>query len=87
MGLVYALGAYLSWGLLVPVHFRMLGAFSPNHILAERIVWSSLFAGALALALALDLGDRQRPGSDGLRRRLRIGPAEREHEPEQGEED
>jgi len=52
VGLVYALGAYLSWGLLVPVHFRMLGAFSPNHILAERIVWSSLFAGALALALA-----------------------------------
>ncbi|MCJ2142914.1 EamA family transporter RarD [Methylobacterium sp. E-066] len=52
MGLVYALAAYLSWGLLVPVHFRMLGAFSPNHILAERIVWSSLFAGGLALALA-----------------------------------
>jgi chloramphenicol-sensitive protein RarD len=52
VGLVYALAAYLSWGLLVPVHFRMLGAFSPNHILAERIVWSSLFAGALALALA-----------------------------------
>ncbi|MCJ2093439.1 EamA family transporter RarD [Methylobacterium sp. J-072] len=52
MGLVYALAAYLSWGLLVPVHFRTLGAFSPNHILAERIVWSSLFAGGLALALA-----------------------------------
>lgn len=52
MGLVYALAAYLSWGLLVPVHFRMLGAYSPNHILAERIVWSSLFAGALALFLA-----------------------------------
>jgi chloramphenicol-sensitive protein RarD len=52
VGLVYALAAYLSWGLLVPVHFRMLGAYSPNHILAERIVWSSLFAGALALILA-----------------------------------
>ena len=50
MGLVYALAAYLSWGLVVPVHFRLLGAFSPNHILAERIVWSSLFAGILALA-------------------------------------
>ena len=49
MGLVYALGAYLSWGLVVPVHFRLLGAFSPYHILAERIVWSALFAGALAL--------------------------------------
>ncbi|MDP4003417.1 EamA family transporter RarD [Methylobacterium sp. NEAU K] len=52
MGLVYALAAYLSWGLLVPVHFRMLAAFSPNHILAERIVWSSLFAAVLALGLA-----------------------------------
>lgn len=50
MGLVYALAAYLSWGLVVPVHFRLLSAFSPDHILAERIVWSSLFAGALALA-------------------------------------
>lgn len=52
MGLVYALAAYLSWGLLVPVHFRLLGAYSPNHILAERIVWSSLFAGTLAVILA-----------------------------------
>ncbi|MCJ2135700.1 EamA family transporter RarD [Methylobacterium sp. J-026] len=52
MGLVYALAAYLSWGLLVPLHFRLLGAYSPNHILAERIVWSSLFAGTLALVLA-----------------------------------
>ena len=49
MGLVYALAAYLSWGLLVPIHFRLLGAFSPSHILAERIVWSTLFAGFLAL--------------------------------------
>ncbi|MGU3537666.1 EamA family transporter RarD [Methylobacterium sp. A54F] len=44
MGLVYALGAYLSWGLVVPVHFRLLAAFSPAFILAERILWSSLFA-------------------------------------------
>ncbi|MCJ2103437.1 EamA family transporter RarD [Methylobacterium sp. E-046] len=53
MGLVYALAAYLSWGLVVPLHFRLLGAYSPNHILAERIVWSSLFAGTLALILAV----------------------------------
>lgn len=52
MGLVYALAAYLSWGLVVPLHFRLLGAYTPNHILAERIVWSSLFAGGLALVLA-----------------------------------
>jgi chloramphenicol-sensitive protein RarD len=50
VGLVYALAAYLSWGLLVPIHFRLLGGFSPSHILAERIVWSTLFAGGLALA-------------------------------------
>lgn len=47
MGLVYALGAYLSWGLVVPVHFRLLGAVPPASILAHRIVWSSLFALAL----------------------------------------
>jgi chloramphenicol-sensitive protein RarD len=52
VGLVYALAAYLSWGLLVPVHFRLLAAYTPYHILAERIVWSSLFAGTLALILA-----------------------------------
>lgn len=49
MGLVYALAAYLSWGLVVPLHFRLLGGFSPWYILAERIVWSTLFAGGLAL--------------------------------------
>ncbi len=49
MGFVYALGAYLSWGLVVPVHFRLLGAFSPAYILAERILWSSLFAGGLVV--------------------------------------
>ena len=49
MGFVYALGAYLSWGLLVPVHFRLLSAFSPSYILAERILWSILFVGGLVL--------------------------------------
>jgi chloramphenicol-sensitive protein RarD len=47
VGLVYALAAYLSWGLVVPVHFRLLNHLSPGLILAERIVWSSLFALAL----------------------------------------
>lgn len=49
VGLVYALGAYLSWGLVVPLHFRLLGAVSPGLILAQRIVWSSLFALGLVL--------------------------------------
>jgi len=38
VGLVYALAAYLSWGLVVPLHFRLLSGFSPWYILAERIV-------------------------------------------------
>lgn len=49
MGLVYALGAYLSWGLVVPVHFRLLAGYSPGHILAVRILWSCLFAVVLVL--------------------------------------
>ncbi|MFE1598689.1 EamA family transporter RarD [Methylobacterium sp. ID0610] len=43
MGLLYALGAYLSWGLLVPVHFRLLDGVSPWVILAHRILWSGVF--------------------------------------------
>lgn len=50
LGLVYALGAYLSWGLVVPVHFRLLSGFSPSHILAVRILWSCLFSVLLVLA-------------------------------------
>ena len=49
VGLVYALGAYLSWGLVVPVHFRLLSGFSPSHILSVRILWSCLFAILLVL--------------------------------------
>ncbi|GJE18572.1 EamA family transporter RarD [Methylobacterium marchantiae] len=50
MGLIYALGAYLSWGLVVPVHFRLLDAVPAGSILAHRIVWSSvLVVGLLAI--------------------------------------
>ncbi len=50
MGLVYALGAYLSWGLVVPVHFRLLDGVPAGSILAHRIVWASLVVvGLLAL--------------------------------------
>ncbi|MEE7457460.1 protein RarD [Methylorubrum populi] len=50
MGLIYALAAYLSWGLVVPVHFRLLDGIPPGTILAQRIVWSAvLVTGLIAL--------------------------------------
>lgn len=50
MGLIYALGAYLSWGIVVPVHFRLLDSVPAGSILAHRIVWSSvLVVGLLAI--------------------------------------
>jgi chloramphenicol-sensitive protein RarD len=51
VGLIYALLAYLSWGLVVPVHFKLLDALPAGAVLAHRIVWSSLFVGALILVL------------------------------------
>ncbi|MEH3144937.1 MAG: EamA family transporter RarD [Methylobacterium frigidaeris] len=51
MGVIYALGAYLSWGLLVPVHFRLLDGLPPWTILAHRIAWSSVFVVLLLVAL------------------------------------
>lgn len=39
MGLAAALGAYLIWGLL-PLYFRVLGAYPPEVILAHRVFWS-----------------------------------------------
>ena len=51
MGLVYALAAYLTWGLVVPVHFRLLDAVPAPSILAHRIVWSSLLVAGLLAAL------------------------------------
>jgi chloramphenicol-sensitive protein RarD len=50
VGLIYALAAYLSWGLVVPVHFRLLDGIPPGTILAQRIVWSALLVtGLIAL--------------------------------------
>ncbi|MCJ2079770.1 EamA family transporter RarD [Methylobacterium sp. J-090] len=51
MGLIYALGAYLSWGLVVPVHFRLLDAVPATSILAHRIVWSAVLVAGLLVAL------------------------------------
>ena len=51
MGLIYALAAYLSWGFVVPVHFRLLGDLPPETILAQRIVWSAVFVTGLIIAM------------------------------------
>ncbi|UMY18421.1 EamA family transporter RarD [Methylobacterium organophilum] len=51
MGLVYALGACLIWGLVVPVQFRWLSAMAPEAILAHRIAWSAVFVAGLLLVL------------------------------------
>jgi chloramphenicol-sensitive protein RarD len=53
VGLIYALGAFLSWGLVVPVHFRLLDGVPAWGILAHRIVWSSLFIALLLAGLRL----------------------------------
>lgn len=45
-GFVPGLGAYILWG-LVPVYFHALGHVSPWVVLAHRILWSSLFLGAV----------------------------------------
>nr|WP_210302000.1 EamA family transporter RarD [Methylobacterium brachythecii] len=49
--MIYALSAYLSWGLVVPVHFRLLDGVSPQAILAHRIVWSAVFVTILLVIL------------------------------------
>lgn len=41
-GVLYALGAYLSWGLL-PVFWKAVQVATPVEILSHRIVWSVLF--------------------------------------------
>jgi chloramphenicol-sensitive protein RarD len=51
LGLLYALAAYLSWGLVVPVHFRLLAGIPAETILAQRIAWSALFVTALIALL------------------------------------
>src|SRR3954464_15010189 len=41
-GLVYALGAYLAWG-VVPSYFKLLAHVPPLVVLAHRVVWSVVF--------------------------------------------
>ncbi|MEZ0171636.1 EamA family transporter RarD [Microvirga sp. TS319] len=43
-GILYALAAFFTWGLVVPLHFKLLSSVPPFQILAYRIVWATLFA-------------------------------------------
>jgi len=51
-GIFYALGAYLSWGIL-PLYWKALKIFPASTILANRIIWSFLF---LSLYLTIKKG-------------------------------
>ncbi|NDW05269.1 EamA family transporter RarD [Jiella pacifica] len=46
-GLIYALGAYGIWGLVMPLFMKLLANVSPVEVVAHRIVW------ALPLAIAI----------------------------------
>ncbi|HEX8164378.1 MAG TPA: EamA family transporter RarD [Beijerinckiaceae bacterium] len=41
-GILYALAAFGTWGLIAPVHFKLIAAVPPFEVLAQRIVWSTL---------------------------------------------
>jgi chloramphenicol-sensitive protein RarD len=48
-GVLYALGAYLMWGVF-PVYFKALQGVPPSEVLAHRVLWSLVFV-ALLLAV------------------------------------
>ena len=48
-GLLYAIGAYASWGFL-PLFWKLLQQVAPAEILAHRIVWACLITLGLILA-------------------------------------
>lgn len=50
VGVLYALGAFGTWGLVAPVHFKLLAAVQPLEVLAQRIVWSALLVLAIIVA-------------------------------------
>lgn len=43
-GVLYALAAFFTWGLAVPLHFKFLSSAPALQILAHRVVWATLFA-------------------------------------------
>ena len=46
-GVFNALGAFGSWGIVVPLHFKLLGSVPAPLILAQRILWASLMTFGL----------------------------------------
>ncbi len=48
IGPLYALGAFLLWGLL-PLYWKLLKAYPPYFILMNRIVWSAVFLTAFTV--------------------------------------
>ncbi|WP_062234494.1 EamA family transporter RarD [Aureimonas sp. N4] len=50
-GYVYAVSAYLIWGLVLPIYMKLLSHVSPMEIVAHRILWALPFA-LLVLAKA-----------------------------------
>ena len=53
-GILYALGAYLSWGLF-PLYFRQIAAIPALQIVAHRTLWSLAFV-AVVLVVSRNLG-------------------------------
>jgi len=47
-GVLFALGAYLSWGLF-PLYFRQIAAIPALQIVAHRTLWSLAFVGVVLL--------------------------------------
>ena len=48
-GILFALGAYLSWGLF-PLYFRQIAAIPALQIVAHRTLWSLVFVAVVLLA-------------------------------------
>jgi chloramphenicol-sensitive protein RarD len=55
IGLLYALGAFTAWGVVLPIYLKALGDVPVLQILAHRIVWGALFA----LVLVAGFGRRR----------------------------
>jgi chloramphenicol-sensitive protein RarD len=52
-GVLYAIGAFTIWGVIAPLHFKLLAGVPALEILAQRIVWSCVLAVGLIAAQGL----------------------------------